>query len=136
MLDIQRVKKIISWLVFSKKINNNKDLAQKMGYTESSLSQIINEKVPLSNRFIKKLSIVDEEINLNWLLTGEGSMLREEKSPPNTAEEKLWGLIKEKDAKIEELSKQIGKLEAIIDSLNAKKSHSGGAVDAICAAVG
>ena len=78
MLDIQRVKKVIAWLVFSKKIGNNKDLAQKMGYTESSFSQIINGKVPLSSRFIKRLSIIDESINLNWLLTGEGAMLREE----------------------------------------------------------
>ena len=85
---------------------------------------------------IQGIALNYQDLNINWLLTGEGSMLREENSPPNTAEEKLWTLIKEKDAKIEELSKQIGKLEAIIDSLNAKKSHPGGAVDAICAAAG
>jgi phage repressor protein C with HTH and peptisase S24 domain len=47
-----------------------------MDYTESSMSQILNGKVPLSEKFIKKLSIMDDDINENWLLTGVGEMLK------------------------------------------------------------
>lgn len=77
MLDIKRVIKVIDWLIFEKKAKTRKDLAKKMGYTESSISQILNQKVPLSERFINNLSIIDERINSDWLLTGDGEMLKE-----------------------------------------------------------
>lgn len=63
-------------LIFEKIVTSRKDLALKMGYTESSMSQILNQKVPLSERFIKKLSILDERIDFNWILDGEGDMLK------------------------------------------------------------
>lgn len=75
MTDIQRVKKVVDWLIFKDKIKSRKELAEKMGYTESSMSQILNGKVSLSERFIKKLSIMDDAINQNWILTGDGNML-------------------------------------------------------------
>jgi hypothetical protein len=40
------------------------------------MSQILNEKVSLSDKFIKKLSIMDKAINEEWLLTGKGEMLK------------------------------------------------------------
>ena len=78
MLDIERVIKVVDWLIFEKIVTSRKDLALKMGYTESSMSQILNQKVPLSERFIKKLSILDERIDFNWILDGEGDMLKTE----------------------------------------------------------
>ena len=77
MSDIERIIKTIDWLIFKKKVKSRKELAIKMGYTESSISQILNSKVPLSERFIKKLSEIDKNINYDWLLTGNGSMLNE-----------------------------------------------------------
>lgn len=77
-LDILRVIKLIDWLVFDGKIKNRRDLAEKIGYTESSFSQILNGKVKLSERFIKKLAMFDERINVVWLLSGEGSMFKDE----------------------------------------------------------
>lgn len=77
-LDIIRVIKLIDWLVFDGKIKNRRDLAEKIGYTESSFSQILNGKVKLSERFIKKLAMFDERINVVWLLSGEGSMIKDE----------------------------------------------------------
>ena len=78
MTKIQRVAKTVGWLIFQGKAKNQKELADLMGYTESSMSQILKEKVPLTDRFIKNLSIVDEDINMGWLLTGEGEMLKSE----------------------------------------------------------
>lgn len=75
MTDIERVTDAINWLIFKKKVKSRRDLAQQMGYTESALSQMLNGKVALSERFIKKLAIFDKSINENWLLTGEESML-------------------------------------------------------------
>ena len=76
MTEIQRVKKVVDWLIFQEKIKSRKELAEKMGYTESSMSQILNEKVPLSEKFIKKLSIMDDSINEDWLLAEKGEMLK------------------------------------------------------------
>lgn len=58
MTEIERVTKVVDWLIFEKIVDSRRDLAEKLGYTESSLSQIINGKVNLSDRFIKKLSIL------------------------------------------------------------------------------
>ena len=80
MSDLQRLIKVIDWLVFERTVKNRRDLAVKIGYTESSLSQIINKKVPLSDKFIKKLVIIDKRLNPDWILTGEGSMIKNEET--------------------------------------------------------
>lgn len=79
---IERVKKLIDWLIFEGIIKNRKDLAEKIGYTESSLSQILNQKVPLTDRFIKKFSNINNKINEIWLRTGHGKMLLESEATP------------------------------------------------------
>jgi hypothetical protein len=75
MTEIQRIKKILNWLVFSEYASNEKEIAEKLGYTKSSFSQIINGKVPLSDKFINKLLSANININKVWIVSGEGSML-------------------------------------------------------------
>lgn len=84
MTELQRVIKVIEWLIYIGYAENRRDLSKILGYTESSLSQILNGKVKLSKAFIKKLSISDGRINYDWLMTGEGEMLRSEKSISQT----------------------------------------------------
>lgn len=76
MLDIQRVKKVCKWLIFNDYADNDSELAKLIGYTKSSFSQIMNEKVPLSAKFIDKLCDVDQNINKVWVFRGEGDMLK------------------------------------------------------------
>jgi transcriptional regulator with XRE-family HTH domain len=73
--EIQRVRKVINWLIFSDYGSNEKEIAEKLGYTKSSFSQIINGKVPLSLKFIEKLFAVDKKLNKSWIVTGDGFML-------------------------------------------------------------
>lgn len=80
MSALNRVTKCIDWLIFERKVKSRRDLAEKMGYTESSMSQILNSRVALSDKFIKKLSNVDSNVSEVWLLKGEGKMLRQEKT--------------------------------------------------------
>lgn len=77
MTDLKRVRKVINWLIFQDFAENEKGLADIMGYTKSSFSQIINGKVPLSDKFIDKLASIDENINKVWIENGNGEMLRE-----------------------------------------------------------
>lgn len=75
MTKLERVIKVADWLIFEKKVESRRDLADKLSYTESSMSQILNGKVNLSDKFIKKLSNLDERIDLEWMIDGVGEML-------------------------------------------------------------
>lgn len=75
MTDLQRVRKVCKWLIYMGYAENDKELAELLGYTKSSLSQILNGKVPLSDKFIDKLCNIDENINKVWIVKGEEKML-------------------------------------------------------------
>ncbi|GIZ10248.1 LexA family transcriptional regulator [Flavobacterium sp. UMI-01] len=76
MTKIERVRKLCKWLIYDGFADNDKDLAEKIGYTKSSFSQILNEKVPLSDKFIDKLCSANENINKVWVFRGEGEILK------------------------------------------------------------
>jgi phage repressor protein C with HTH and peptisase S24 domain len=75
MTDLERIDKLLKWLVFDGFAANNMEIAEKLGYTKSSFSQIIHGKVPLSDKFIDKLASVNQNINKLWIISGTGSML-------------------------------------------------------------
>ncbi|AOW11315.1 hypothetical protein EM308_08215 [Flavobacterium gilvum] len=64
------------WLIYDGFAENDKELAEKLGYTKSSFSQILNEKVPLSEKFVEKLCAVNENINKVWIDFEEGELLK------------------------------------------------------------
>lgn len=71
-----RLRKAINWLIFQEVAENERALAERLGYTKSSFSQIVNGKVPLSDRFLKSLCALDENINDVWIRTGEGGLFK------------------------------------------------------------
>ena len=73
----QRIAEVINFLIFSKAVLNQQDLAQKLGYNASSFSQIINGHTPVSDKFISKIISFAPYINAKWLITGDGAMFRE-----------------------------------------------------------
>jgi len=75
MFDLQRVRKLINWLIFMDYGKNDAEIAQKLGYTKSSFSQILTGKVPISQNFVDKLCSLDENINKVWI-NGMGDMLK------------------------------------------------------------
>lgn len=79
MTKIERVRKLCKWLIYDGFADNDADLASKLGYTKSSFSQIINEKVPLSDKFIEKLCATNENINKVWIEKGIGTLFIESK---------------------------------------------------------
>ena len=81
-VDLHRVLRVVDWLIFAQVVTNRRDLASKLGYTESSLSQILNGRVALSDRFLKKLIGIDERINSEWIFNGTGEMLDQTKRHP------------------------------------------------------
>lgn len=73
-----RLKRAINWLIFNEIAENERALADLLGYTKSSFSQIVNGKVPLSDKFLKGLCSLDDNINEVWIKTGEGSLFKKD----------------------------------------------------------
>ena len=71
------IQKIVKWLISERKALSQRDLAVKLGYNPSSFSQIIRGHVPVSDKFIRRLTNFDPRVNEEWVRTGEGIMVRE-----------------------------------------------------------
>ena len=87
--DLQRLKKVVKWLIFSGFGENEKELAELLGYTKSSFSQILNGKVPLSDKFLDKICSLDNNINKVWILENKGEMLKSSYNTPAVAEPQI-----------------------------------------------
>lgn len=116
MTETQRVKKVINWLVFMEYAENERELAEKLGYTKSSFSQIVNGKVPLSERFVQKLASVDRNINEVWIMTGEGNMLNSVEAGTSvvTIPANVWEVIQTQAENLKSKDKQIDELVALL----------------------
>lgn len=112
MTVLQRVRKIVNWLIFMEFAENERDLAEKLGYTKSSFSQIMNGKVALSDKFVKKLCSANENINEVWITTGEGDMLKSAEICTNiiTIPANVWEVIKTQAESLKSRDKQIEEL--------------------------
>lgn len=49
----KRVKKVVNWLIFKEIADSERALADALGYTKSSFSQIMTGRVPISEKFLK-----------------------------------------------------------------------------------
>ncbi len=113
---------------------NSLTLSNKLGYNSSEkISRLFRDGNAKSKPSFDILYDIANifEINIDWLLTGRGEMLRDERVPEpvpaNNIEDRLFAIIKEKDAKVEELSKEIGRLEQIIAGFDRKGNTAGAA---------
>lgn len=137
----QRIRKAINWLIFQDVAENERALANLMGYTKSSFSQLVNGKVPLSDKFVKKLCSLDPNINEVWITTGEGNLLKSDN--PNgltdvTIPADVWGVIRAQADGLSARDRQIDDLIGLLqDQLSLlKKSVAPREDNAASAAVG
>ena len=70
-----RLKQVMAWLIANGEASSQREVAMQLGYTPSSLSQIVNGHVPLSDKFLNRLTGLDRRIDVRWIRTGEGNML-------------------------------------------------------------
>lgn len=116
----KRLKKVVNWLIYREVAENERALADLLGYTKSSFSQIMNLKVPLSEKFVKKLCRLDENINEVWIMTGEGDMflsnnLNSEENVVIRAD--AWSVI---TAQAESLSARDRQIDALVNMLQSE----------------
>lgn len=74
----QRATQVLDYMVDYLNIAaSRKELAKVLGYSESMLSLITNEKKPVSEKFLDSVIRVVPTINREWILTGNGNMVNE-----------------------------------------------------------
>ena len=117
MSNLQRIKKVINWLIYKEIGESEKEIAERLGYTKSSFSQIVNGKVPLSDKFISKLCSLDENINLVWVQSGEGEMFLEDNLNSEqdvTIPASVWSVIQRQAQSLSFRDRQIEDLIAML----------------------
>lgn len=81
-----RLKSVVNWLISNRVAKSQKGVAQLMGYNHCVLSQVLNGKTPVAEKFVKALCGLDDRINAEWVLTGVGEMVTSE-TPAKEKEE-------------------------------------------------
>ncbi|NDV47504.1 peptidase S24 [Paludibacter sp. 221] len=76
MSENERLKKVILWLISQGIVDSQENLAQKLGYNASSVSQIVTGRKPLSEKFVRKVISLSEKINSDYLLGVSDDMLK------------------------------------------------------------
>lgn len=82
-MDNQRLKEVVNYLKFNRRIFNDADLAKQLNKTRSYISEILSNKRSVTKKFCETFCSIYTEIDLHWLLTGEGEMLKKEDTAPH-----------------------------------------------------
>lgn len=88
MTDTERIKKAIKWLIGNGYAKNQEGMGLLLGYkNKSSFSQVVNTPDKRPADFMDRLCSLSDNLNKDWLLTGEGEMLRSEPPTPPAADQ-------------------------------------------------
>lgn len=114
MKTVERFRKAYDYLYESGAIHTKKDLAEKMKVSRGSVQYAYagNESY-LNESFLKKFAKTFEAINLDWLLTGDGEMLKKAQEAPktngmtNSSDENISKLLEQNKELIDVLKKSL-----------------------------
>lgn len=138
----KRLKFFIEHLKKCRVVHNYADFASEMGKTRSIISEMINDKRVVSEHFVQDIANKYPQLNKEWLLTGEGDMLKSDSSQTsrgdntiqvsgtnvdlrNINQSKSNGderRIKELEQRIAELTKEKERLHGLVEKMQAQIS--------------
>lgn len=119
---IERLVWSIDWLKKSRIVLSQAEFSEKVGIKPSQVSEMLNGKRKISERTIHNIVEAFPDLNINWLLTGEGEMLKSDRmsEPQLTAIpsvdlaqstiDRLLSIVESQQRTIETLSGTIKKL--------------------------
>jgi transcriptional regulator with XRE-family HTH domain len=77
------MRKRLKEYMLSKSVNAA-EFADRIGVQRSNISHILNGRNNPGAQFLEKLLIAFPDLNADWLITGRGQMLKNEKTSPET----------------------------------------------------
>jgi predicted transcriptional regulator len=100
---IERIEEIRHHLKISQKA-----LCDKIGYSQGAYTSAKERKGEIGSNTLEEIKLSFPEINLDWLITGKGSMLLDA-VPPETSKELLdcYKIAQAKDLKIMQLELEL-----------------------------
>jgi plasmid maintenance system antidote protein VapI len=130
----ERLKILLDELKNRRVVHNYADFALQMGKPRSIISELLNGKRTISELFVHEMTTKFPQVNADWLLTGNGEMLKEETQLQNAVTEqpqeqgmidKLFFLVESQRKDIETLIQLVKnkdeKIEELLEELDARK---------------
>ena len=130
----ERLKILLDELKNRRIVHNYADFASQIGKPRSIISELLNGKRTISELFVHEMVTKFPQVNADWLLTGNGEMLKEETQPQNVMTEqlqeqgmidKLFFLVESQRKDIETLIQLVKnkdeKIEELLEELDARK---------------
>ncbi len=100
-------------------INKNR-LAKALGYERAqAIYDVVNEKAQPSFDFFNKFakSEFSESVNIEWLISGEGEMLKSQSSPTGESSSDWKNLSKSQQRQLENQAETINRMSMLVEKL-------------------
>lgn len=102
-----RLAEVIDWLIFHNVVSSRRELAKRMEYQESMLSLVVNGKKPVSEKFLSALAGVDSRLNINWIDSGKGDMILEEREDKITPSRDELEILRQQQETVKKAQEQL-----------------------------
>ena len=79
----ERMQQVVRWLIYNGVAETQKGIAMKAGYNVTVFSSVMSGAATMSTKFIQKVCALDRRLRPEWVISGEGEMLRERRSTGN-----------------------------------------------------
>lgn len=76
MAETERLRAVFDYLRENKIVRNQQDFVERIGSDKSTVSQILNGRIPIPNILFGKVVATFPQFDEGWLRSGEGSMLK------------------------------------------------------------
>ena len=127
----ERFLNVVNYVTTNNIAKNKKDLANKIGVSTSSLTEIFSKRSNVGIKVIQNAVLSFEMINVEWLITGRGEMLKFMKEYTNTAVNEsaaIYNVSENKDCdklqlEVNYLKKEIVLKDQIIELLREKNTQ-------------
>lgn len=132
---VNRIKDVLEWLKASELFRSNREIAERMGYNPSMVSQVITGRSAVTQKFVRSLSSVCSRISYDWIWTGEGDMLRETPSSgPIPAErfselDRFSFIMADMAQLMKNFSSVVGPLERRVTELERRLAEQGSTIE-------
>ncbi len=70
------MQQVVRWLIYCGVADTQKGIARRAGYNETVFSAVLNGSTPLSYRFVQRVCALDHRLLPDWVMSGDGEMLR------------------------------------------------------------